>query len=89
MIELDRKGSNDAVFYDCDNPEFTEWIETETGYKKALGSFTDISKIMSVTKIAGVNFSCGYYNAHTLDEYIAIEDIINSAKTVVEIIKEA
>lgn len=75
MIELDRKGSNDAVFYDCDNPEFTKWIEEETGYKKAWGSFTDISKIMPASKIAGVNFSCGYYNAHTLNEYVVLEEM--------------
>ena len=88
MIELDRQGSNDAVFYDCDNPEFTEWIETETGYKKAPGSFTDISKIMPVAKIAGVNFSCGYYNAHTLNEYVVLEEMEATQDMVCELLSK-
>ena len=75
MIELDRQGSKDAVFYDCDNPEFTKWIEEETGYKKAIGLYTDISHLMPATKIAGVNFSCGYYKPHTLDEYVVLEEM--------------
>lgn len=36
IIEFDRKGSNDAVFYDCDNPEFTEFI-TKAFYKEEWG----------------------------------------------------
>ena len=27
MIELDRRGNNDAVFYDCENNEFKKFIE--------------------------------------------------------------
>lgn len=88
MIELDRQGSKDAVFYDCDNPEFTKWIETETGYKKACGSFTDISKLMPVTKIAGVNFSCGYYNAHTLNEYVVLEEMKATQDMVCELLRK-
>lgn len=88
MIELDRQGSKDAVFYDCDNPDFTKWIETETGYKKAYGSFTDISKLMPVTKIAGVNFSCGYYHAHTLNEYVVLEEMKATQDMVCELLSK-
>ena len=28
IIQLDRRGSNDCVFYDCENPAFEEYIET-------------------------------------------------------------
>ena len=35
MIELDRANSKDAVFYECDNKDFTEYITSSTGYKEA------------------------------------------------------
>jgi len=88
MIELDRQGSNDAVFYSCDNPEFTKWIEKETGYEKAWGTYTDISKIMPVAKIAGVNFSCGYYNAHTTREYVVLEEMEATQKMVCNLLSK-
>ena len=33
LIELDRANGTDAVFYDCDNDDFTKFIEDNTGYK--------------------------------------------------------
>ena len=69
VIELDRKGSEDAVFYSCDNPDFATYIES-FGFKTALGSFSDICKICPSWGIAGVNLSTGYYNAHTKSEYV-------------------
>lgn len=36
-----------------------------------------------------VNLAIGMTNAHSVNEYIKIEDLINSAKVVIEIIKEA
>lgn len=47
------------------------------------------TNILNKNGIKAVNLGIGMKNAHTLEEYIAIEDIINSAKMVVEIIKEA
>ncbi len=86
MIELDRKGSNDAVFYSCDNKEFTKWIEENSGYKNSFGTFSDISTLMPEMGIAGVNFSCGYYNAHTLSEYVYIEEMEDTQKMVIELL---
>ena len=82
LIELDRKGKNDAVFYDCENDDFTKFIENNTGYKEAYGSFSDISNLSPACKIASVNFSCGYYNAHTTSEYVIIEEMFNTIETV-------
>ena len=42
IVELDRRGSNDAVFYRCDNPEFEDFI-TSFGFETAGGSRSDIS----------------------------------------------
>lgn len=75
IIEFDRKGSNDAVFYDCDNPEFEEFI-TKDFFKTAHGSFTDISILAPFFGCAAVNLSCGYYNAHTTSEYVVFPEML-------------
>lgn len=75
MIELDRRGSNDCVFYRNDNKKFKSYIEEKTGTKEAEGSCSDISTLMPVTGLAGVNISCGYYKEHTTDEYIMIDEM--------------
>lgn len=69
IMEFDRKGSDDAVFYDCCNDEFETFI-TKKFFKTAYGSFSDISVLAPELGCAAVNLSCGYYNAHTKDEYV-------------------
>lgn len=69
IVEMDRRGNNDAVFYDCDNPEFTE-IVCSFGFTEASGSFSDISVVAPYLKTAAVNISAGYYNEHRLYEMI-------------------
>ena len=88
MIELDRRGEKDAVFYRCGNKEFIEWIEKETGYKKAFGSCSDISNLMPALDRAGVNFSCGYYNEHTKGEYVVYEQMQATQDMVCELLKK-
>lgn len=78
MIEFDRKGNNDAVFYSCDNEEFTNHVLDNTGYKLAYGSFTDISVLMPESKLCGVNLSCGYYNPHTVNEYVNYDEMMDT-----------
>lgn len=84
MIELDRRGSNDLVFYDStSNTEFVEFCEKGTGWKEAYGSFSDICEFMESWKICGVNMSCGYYREHTSEEYVVIDEMLNTVKTLV------
>lgn len=78
LIELDRTGKDDAVFYDCDNPDFTDFILDQTGYKESYGSFSDISVLSPASGIASVNLSCGYYNAHTKDEYVLLNEMYHT-----------
>jgi hypothetical protein len=70
MVELDRKGVEDAVFYTCANEDFIKFVCNATGNIKAYGSFSDISALMPASKLCGVNLSCGYFNAHTNKEYV-------------------
>lgn len=75
MIELDRRGSDDAVFYDCDNDEFEDFIIEDGDWKRAWGSFSDISILAPEIGCAAVNLSSGYYNAHTKDEYVMLSEM--------------
>lgn len=85
IIELDRKGKNDAVFYDCDNAEFERFI-TKDYYKTAWGTFSDISIIAPHLGCAAVNLSCGYYNAHTTQEYVVMSEMHTGIKAVCKIL---
>lgn len=67
LIQLDRQGIQDCVFYNCNNPKFTSYIES-FGFKTDYGTFTDISHICPLWKIAGVNLSVGYKNEHSISE---------------------
>lgn len=88
LIEIDRKGKNDAVYYDCDNPEFEKYI-TSKGFKTQYGSFTDISSIAPELGMAAVNLSSGYYNAHTQHEYINRKHLNKTVQKVIEIVAES
>lgn len=89
MIELDRAHEEDAVFYNCDNPDFTSYITETTGYKTAFGSFSDISTLAPEAGIAAVNLSCGYHNPHQLIEYVILEQMENTLATVKYLLKVA
>lgn len=69
LIQLDRKGKEDCVFYDCANPAFTNYIES-FGFKTNYGTYTDISVFGPAWGIAAVNLSVGYENEHTTSEYL-------------------
>ena len=86
MIEFDRNGNNDAVFYSCDNKDFTKFVEDNTNFFETQGSFSDISVLMPAAKLAAVNLSSGYYKAHTPAEYVIYEemfDTIDAAKNLI------
>ena len=87
IIEVDRKGSNDSVYYDCDNPEFEKFIDTY-GFKTEYGSCSDISEVAPALGVAAVNFSSGYYKAHTLSEYIILDELYDIVERVNKIVKD-
>lgn len=87
IIEFDRKGSNDAVFYQCDNREFTDFVCDNTGFKEAPGIFSDISTVAPALKTAAVNLSCGYYNPHTTSEYVVYDEMMDVIDAAIALIK--
>ena len=68
IIELDRQGYRECVFYECDNPEFEKFIEG-FGFTTQSGTFTDISIICPDWEVAGVNLSVGYIYEHSRIEH--------------------
>ena len=84
-IELDRMNANDAVFYDCYNTDFMDFITKEFWYED-FGSFTDICNICPELDISGVNLSCGYYKQHTLNEYVVLKEMETAIKEVKKLI---
>lgn len=87
IVQLDRQGANDCVFYNCNNPEFEKYIE-EFGFVSDFGSFSDISAICPTWGIAGVNLSVGYINEHTLQETLHVKFWKRTIKQVEKMLKK-
>lgn len=87
IVEFDRAHAKDAVFYNCDNPDFEEFIVNTTGYKTSYGTFSDISIIAPVAKVAAVNLSCGYYHAHTTKEEVCFKEMMNTVDVAEKLLK--
>lgn len=87
IIQLDRRGANDCVFYDCNNPAFVEYVE-EFGFVEAIGSFTDICSICPEWKIAGVNLSVGYRNEHSTSEILYVGHLLDTIEKVCIMLRE-
>lgn len=89
IIELDRKGSTEAVYYDCNNAAYKAYIESITGYTEEWGSFSDICNLSPYYDIASVNLSVGYYHAHTLNEYVMITEMIHTRSVVEKLVRDS
>lgn len=87
IIELDRQGMDDCVFYDCTNNDFEEYVEG-FGFKTARGSFTDISFLCPKWEIAGVNLSVGYVNEHTPLEHLFCDFLMETVYKVENMLSE-
>lgn len=88
IIQLDRRGTNDCVFYDCDNPKFVDYVEL-FGFTEAYGSFSDISEICPVWGVAGVNLSIGYQNEHSIAETLHISPFLATVDKVIKMLNDA
>lgn len=88
IIELDRRGFNDCVFYNCANEPFMQYVES-FGFKTALGSFTDISFICPTWEVAGVNISTGYFNEHAKSEYLRADVLLTNCQVIIQMLEDA
>lgn len=85
VIELDRRGRNDMVFYDCDNPDADAYVK-KFGFEKNFGSMSDISVLCPAWGVAGVNLSIGYYDEHTFGEHLKLSEWENTVAKVKEML---
>ncbi len=87
VLQCDRRGSHDFV----NRISATELYSKEFGnaidhlikkYKRQVvsGGMTDVLEIAYKTKLSVANMSCGYYNPHSDNEYINIDDVIQTYK---------
>lgn len=81
LIQLDRHGTNDCVFYDCANPKFIDYIEN-FGFSETIGSFSDISFLMPAWKVCGVNLSVGYHDEHSVSETLYVPILFRTCEIV-------
>lgn len=88
LIQLDRRGTNDCVFYDCNNFDFIHYISS-FGFVEAMGTFSDISFLMPAWKICGVNLSVGYENEHDYIETLNINTMFSTIEKVKTMLKAA
>lgn len=72
MIELDRQGENDMVFYQCYCPAFISYVG-KFGFLEKRGSYSDISFLMDTWNTCGVNLSIGYRDEHSYGETLFVD----------------
>ena len=88
LIQLDRANEKDAVYYNCANEEFETYIES-FGFVTDWGTFSDISYIAPVWKIAAANLSVGYEMEHTQCEILHTDWLDATIDKVEEILYNA
>ncbi len=86
FIELDRRGSNDCVFYNEEPRDFIKFIE-KFGFKKNAGSFSDIQILGEYYKLCSANLSCGYYNNHSKAEILKVNELYSTIKKTIKILQ--
>jgi len=76
---------SDEFFQICDNV----LVESFDGRQK-YGShpYTDVYALKSKFDFSCINISIGYYNYHTANEYVVIEDTMNGVDTGKKMIQE-
>lgn len=80
------KHGRDVVFYKVTNEDFIKKICEVTGFGIGAGTGTDIAYLTEATGIASFNISSGYYNEHSLSEYIVLEEMMNNYDAVCRVL---
>ena len=88
FIQLDRKNTEDSIYYNCNNSDFEKYINGY-GFKTSYGTRTDICILCEQFDKAGVNLSCGFEGEHKVTETVNISTMLATTDKVLNIIKEA
>lgn len=78
LIEPDRRNATDIIQY-CEDDLIDELKKHLPDYRVASGLYTDVAQMDHIKP--AVNLSCGYYEAHSNDEYLNIAEyeVLNDA----------
>lgn len=87
LLEMDRMGYNDMVFYSCDNPEFEQYLEP-FGFKSDWGTFSDVEVIGPKWGVAFANLSIGYEDEHTKAERLYFDWMFATISKVKDILND-
>ena len=79
--------------FDRDGEFFTKTlkvIEESFGNEMLVQShpYTDVSQLKKKSDVSCINMSCGYYNMHSNQEFISIEDVKNAIEAGKNMVKE-
>ena len=88
LIELDRRGSKDVVFYNNEPKEFVKYIE-KFGFKESFGSFSDIQILGERWNLCSANISIGYYYNHTKAEILKVNELFATIEKTIKILQKA
>lgn len=69
----------DTEFFKSCNESLVEGFNNRQKYQAH--PYTDVYALRQIFDFACINFSIGYYNYHTADEYVVIEDVYNGIET--------
>ena len=93
VLECDRKGYHDFVnnisgydLYDKTLQNDIKNILTKYRRREVVGGMTDVSIIAQKTDVQVANMSCGYYNPHSDEEFIVIDEVYQTLKMCKEIL---
>lgn len=94
VLECDRRGDNDFVnsisgtkLYEKNFSKNIKVILEKYNRKECSGGMTDVVEIAYKTDLPVANMSCGYYKPHSDEEYINIDDVINTYNLCSDIFK--
>lgn len=94
MLQADRMGGHDLITrtngIDVTSSEFLKDIDVlleKYKYKEAIGTMTDIGTLKENINLSAVNISCGYYRAHTHNEFGNLSELCNCLNFILEIIR--
>lgn len=93
ILQCDRRGNADFVNtiggLDISSKAFQDDvlpIITKYGYSFHTGGITDVGKLTQrKVGVSCANMSCGYYNPHSSDELISVDDVHNTMRMVYDI----
>ena len=88
LLEMDRHGDKEVVFYETTNREFINYI-VSFGFVEKNGASSDIRHLSEKWGMASANVSIGYFNEHTKQEYVESKYLIDTIKKVITMVESA